>query len=418
VTAEFVHLHVHTQYSMLDGALKVKDLVKRTKALGMRSVAMTDHGNMFGAIALYKAAKEAEIGAILGAELDIAVGEHTLHLPVLAENLQGYKNLVWLVSRGHVAPPAGGGLGKPCITLDDLEGKTEGIIGLTGCMGGVLAQRILEEGEAAGDETLHRLVSLFPKSNLYVEMQDHGLPEQPILNDILLRLAERHGLPTVASNDAHYGSREDAEANLYLACIKSGRSYEESRERHHGSSEMFLKSPEEMAEVFRHHPEAIRRSIEIAERCKLKLNLGEPMLPTFPVPKGYDIESYFRHVSREGLTRRFKEFGGAGKSVDEAAYKARLEVELDIICAMKFPGYFLIVWDFIRYAKENGIPVGPGPGSYPVQSSVRAFLKPRTRFDAGLRRRLLHGQARWRDSLRAGKVWTRQRGANCHLCRA
>jgi DNA polymerase III subunit alpha len=360
VSAEFVHLHVHSQYSMLDGALKVKDLVRRTKALGMPSVAMTDHGNMFGAIALYKAAKEAEIGAILGCELDVSTNGHTHHLPLLAETAQGYKNLVWLVSRGHVAPIDG----RPAIRLEDLEGRTEGIIGLTGCMGGVLAQRILEEGEAAGDQTLERMASLFPKSSLYVELQDHGLPEQPILNDILARLAERHGLHTVATNDAHYGTREDAEAHLYLACIKSGRSYEEAKERHHGSSEMFLKSADEMAALFDHRPEAVKRTLEIAERCKkLKLKLGEPMLPTFPVPDGYDVESYFRHVSRAGLAQRFSDFRTTGKTVDEEAYKARLEMELNVICSMKFPGYFLIVWDFIRYAKENGIPVGPGRGS-------------------------------------------------------
>jgi DNA polymerase III subunit alpha len=359
VASEFVHLHVHTQYSMLDGALKVKDLVKQTKELDMPAVAMTDHGNMFGAIALYKTAKEAGISAILGSELDVAIGNHTHHLPLLAESVQGYHNLVWLVSRGHVKPVDG----RVAITLDDLKGRTEGILGLSGCMGGVLAQRVLEEGESAGDATLERLASLFQKNNFYVELQDHGLPEQPILNDILIRLAERHGLPCVGTNDVHYGKRGDADAQLYLACIKAGRSYEEARERHHGQSEMYLKSGAEMAEVFNFHPAAVKRTLEIAERCKLKLKLGEPMLPNFPVPEGFTIDSYFRHVSHEGLTRRFSEFQGVGKSVDEAAYRKRLDMELDVICSMKFPGYFLIVWDFIRFAKDSGIPVGPGRGS-------------------------------------------------------
>jgi DNA polymerase III subunit alpha len=357
--SEFVHLHVHTQYSMLDGAIRVKDLAKRTAKLGMSAVAVTDHANMFGAISFYKAAKEADVKAILGCELDVAVDGHIHHLPVLAESNEGYKNLVWLVSRGHVAPVDG----HAAITLDALEGRTAGLIGLSGCMGGVVAQQVLEQGERAGLGMMERLVALFPKGSLYVELQNHGLPEQPVLNGILKTLASNLGLHTVATNDVHYSEREDADAHLYLSCIKSGRSYEESRERHHGQHEMYLKPAAEMLEAFRDDPESVRRTLEVAERCNLKLRLGEPMLPTFKVPEGFDADGYFRHVSREGLARRFEDFRGAGKQVDENVYRARLEVELQIIIDMKFPGYFLIVWDFIRYAKENGIPVGPGRGS-------------------------------------------------------
>jgi DNA polymerase-3 subunit alpha len=365
--SEFVHLHVHTQYSMLDGAVKVKDLVKHAAAAEMKAVAMTDHGNMFGAISFYKAAKEAKVQAILGCEIDVLVsgsgkgGGRTMHLPLIASTLEGYKNLVKLVSHGHVHPREGF---APCITLDELEGKTKGIIAMTGCMGGVVQQAILEEGPAAGEATLARMRDLFEPDHLYVELQDHGLVEQPVVNKILVAAAKKLGLPLVATNDVHYGARADAEAHLYLSCIKTGRAYAEAKERHHGSAEMYLKSPAEMAERFSAFPEAIKATMEIAERCSaMKLKLGEPMLPNFVVPEGYDLESYFRHVSREGLEERFAEFRTVGKKVDEAAYKARLEVELDIISGMKFPGYFLIVWDFIRYAKKNDIPVGPGRGS-------------------------------------------------------
>ncbi|HEY8040157.1 MAG TPA: DNA polymerase III subunit alpha [Polyangiaceae bacterium] len=364
MTAEFVHLHVHSQYSLLDGAVKVKELVKRVAAAGMPAVAVTDHGNMFGAITLYKAAKEARVQPILGCELEVcARGGHGHHLPVLASSLEGYKNLVWLVSRGHVAPPPEAGAGAAAIAFADLASRTKGLIATTGCMGGLVAQAILEEGENRGRETLAALRDAFEPGSLFVELQDHGLPEQPVLNGILVKLARELELPLVATNDVHYYERSDAEAHLYLSCIKSGRSYDEARERDHGSSEMFLKSPAEMADLFSAHPEAVKNTLAIAERCQVALKLGEPMLPSFQVPDGYDTEGYFRHVAREGLQRRFEELTVQGRPVDRDAYGKRLEIELDVICKMKFPGYFLIVWDFIRHAKESGIPVGPGRGS-------------------------------------------------------
>jgi DNA polymerase-3 subunit alpha len=360
---EFVHLHVHSQYSMLDGALKVKNLVKLVEKQGMNAVALTDHGNMFGAISFYKAAKDAGIQSILGAELEIVTGKHGHHLPLLAATEEGYKNLVALVSQGYVSPDPAGTPGVPCIPLSALEGRTKGLIGLTGCMGGLLAQSVLEQGVESGAKMLGRLKELFEPGALYVELQDHGLPEQPILKGILRDLARRFELPVVATNDVHYGTRDDAEANLYLSCIKSGRSFEEAKARHHGSSEMFLKTPDEMTTLFADCPEAISATLEIRERCKLKLKLGTPMLPSFGVPEGMDEPTYFRHVSAEGLESRFLELEATGKTIDRDAYRKRLAMEMDVICQMKFPGYFLIVWDFIRYAKENGVPVGPGRGS-------------------------------------------------------
>ncbi len=355
MSAEFVHLHAHSQYSLLDGAVKVKDLVKRVAAGGMKAVAVTDHGNMFGAITLYKAAKDAQVQAILGCELEVAGRGGAVHLPALASSLDGYKNLVWLVSRSQVQ-------GAP-LSLEEVAAHARGLVVMTGCMGGLVPQAILEEGEGRGRETLAGLRDALEPGSLYVELQDHGLPEQPVLNGILSRLAGELGLPLVATNDVHYAARVDAEAHLYLSCIKTGRSYEEAKERHHGSSEMFLKSPDEMAQLFSASPEAVKNTLAVAERCKVKLKLGEPMLPSFKVPEGYDTEGYFRHVARQGLERRFEELAVQGRPVDREAYKKRLEIELGVIAGMKFPGYFLIVWDFIRHAKESGIPVGPGRGS-------------------------------------------------------
>jgi DNA polymerase-3 subunit alpha len=360
---DFVHLHVHSQYSMLDGAVKVKNLVKQVQKQGMSAVALTDHGNMFGAITFYKAAKELGVKAILGAELEVVVGSHGHHLPLLAATEEGYKNLVWLVSRGYVEPDPAGPAGVPCVSLKDLEGRTKGLVGMTGCMGGMVAQAVLEEGVEAGAKTLGRLKELFEPGSLYVELQDHGLPEQPILKGILIDLAKRFDLPLVATNDVHYGGKDDAEAHMYLGCIKSGRSYEESKERGHGSREMYLKTGDEMAKLFADVPDAIRNTLAISEKCQLKLKLGNPMLPSFGVPAGMDEPTYFREVSKDGLERRFREFAEIGKKVDEDAYRKRLVMEMDVICGMKFPGYFLIVWDFIKFGKENGVPVGPGRGS-------------------------------------------------------
>ena len=375
MAAEFVHLHAHSQYSLLDGALKIKDLVSRTKSLGMRAVALTDHGNMFGAIQFYKTCKEQGLQAILGCEVNVpragrgeerpGHGDDAVdHLVLLASSDEGYKNLVRIVSKGHVEPAS---QLAPSVTLDTVAEHKAGIIGLTGCLGGVLAQRILEQGEAGGRAELERLQATFEPGNLYVELQDHGLVEQSVLNGILSAAARDFSLPLVATNDAHFGGREDGEGHLYLSCIAANRSYAEALEAHHGSFEMFLKSPDEMDHTFRDHPDAMRATLEIAERCSgMKLKLGKPMLPRFAVPEGLTPADYFRKVARDGLDRRFAEMGAHSAravKIDVSAYRARLEVELEVIVKMDFPGYFLIVWDFIRYAKENGIPVGPGRGS-------------------------------------------------------
>ncbi|MEZ4393082.1 MAG: DNA polymerase III subunit alpha [Polyangiales bacterium] len=371
---EFVHLHVHSQYSMLDGAIRVKELVSRVKALGMRAVALTDHGNMHGAIDFYKKCKDADLQAILGCEVGFGFafpgdkpdkqGRHrTYHLPVLARSEEGYRSLIALVSRSWTAPPLGC---PPQADLGDLGALKKDLVVLTGCLGGLVPQALLQHGRDTAREVLQRLMELTEPGNLFVELQDHGLVEQPIVNRILAELAGELGLPIVATNNAHYLHRDDATAQRALMCIASGTTLDAAEAISHGSEEMFLKSPDEMAEAFADYPEAISNTVRIAEMCKVKLKLGEPSLPNFRDDDGNaidDPDGYFAELSRKGLERRFETFRRQGKVVDEAKYRERLEVEVGVIQRMKFPGYFLIVQDFINWGKKNGVPVGPGRGS-------------------------------------------------------
>jgi DNA polymerase-3 subunit alpha len=364
VPAEFVHLHVHTQYSFLISTVKAAQLPSEVKKRGMSAVAVTDAANMFGAIRNYKKCKAVGINPILGCEVNIArsaASQQVDHLVLLATSLEGYRNLIHLVSAGHIKPTVSS---SPSLLLEDIAPYTRGLVGLTACMGGVLSQQVLEFGEEAAANTLGKLKDMFDPGHLFVELQDHGLPEQPVLNGILTDLARRYDVPRVATNDVHFLTREDGTAHLYLECVRKNRQYAAEQLHHHGSFEMFLKSPEEMAQVFGGEPELLSNTVRIAEMCQgLKLTLDQPMLPRFPVPEGYDTDSYFRHVSELGLNSRLAEFDTTGKSVDQARYQARLQLELDVIVGMKYPGYFLIVWDFIREAKARGIPVGPGRGS-------------------------------------------------------
>ncbi len=380
MAAEFVHLHVHSQYSFLVSSVKLADLPVRAQALGMGAIALTDRANMFGAIRHYQGCRAKGVQPILGAEISVAREDGrgvADHLVVLAENAAGYSNLVRLVSLGYRAPACDAG---PSIDLSALKRHREGLFVLTGCMGGVLAQEVLEHGEERGASMLERLRDSAAPDRLFVELQDHGLPEQGVLNEILVRLARAQGVPLVATNDVHFSTREDGQAHLHLECVRTGRVVEQERAHHHGSFEMYMKSPEEMAATFRDLPEAIKNTLTIAEACSaLELSLGKPMLPRFPVPEGYDTPGYFRHVSREGLAQRFAHFTKVGSSVDEARYRERLELELDVIVGMEYPGYFLIVWDFIREAKARGIPVGPGRGS--GAGSIVAFALGITEID-------------------------------------
>jgi DNA polymerase-3 subunit alpha len=364
MAAEFVHLHVHSQYSFLTSAVKLSDLPGKAKALGMRGVALTDVANMYGAIRHYKSCKDKGLTPLLGAEVFIPRTNATGavdHLVLLAENHEGYKNLVRIVSEGHLRSVHDY---APAVTLDFISERSKGLIGLSGCMAGLAAQRILEHGADHAEPVLADLRDRFEPGHFFVELQDHGFPEQPVLTDILLKASGRLNLPVVASNDVHFMSKDDGVAQLYLECVGQGRTFVEAQPLHHNSFEMYLKTPDEMAALFGGVPGALENTLRVTEMCSaLKLELGKPMLPQFPVPDGYDTDSYFRHLAREGLEQRLAHFRTLGRTVDETFYRERLETELNVIIGMKYPGYFLIVWDFIREAKARGIPVGPGRGS-------------------------------------------------------
>jgi len=362
MAVEFVHLHLHSQYSFLTGAVKLGKLAPRVRELGMKAVALTDHANMFGALRHYKACLSEGLRPILGCELNIArAGGAVSHLVVLATNAAGYENLVSLVSRGHLEPASEV---APSITFQALAEKSRGLVALSGCLGGHVPQNVLEYGPDRAVTALAELRDAFEPGSVFVELQDHGFPEQSVLNGLLSDAAKTLELPLLATNDVHFMDKDDGRAQVVLECVRLGRLFKDAEPLHHGSVEMYLKSPEAMAQTFRGVPEALENTLRVAEMCSgLKLDLGEAVLPQFPVPAGYDTDSYFRHVSREGLERRLADFRRRGKPVDEPAYHSRLEIELDVISGMKYPGYFLIVWDFIREAKARGIPVGPGRGS-------------------------------------------------------
>jgi DNA polymerase-3 subunit alpha len=347
----------------LVSTVKLAELPKRVRERGMNAVALTDLGNMFGAIKHWKECKAAGVKPILGCELAVArtPGAHADHLLVLASNDEGYKNLIKLVSMGYssTTPQT-----VPTVMLSDVAERAKGLVALSGCLGGFLPQTICNHGEDAGRKTLGELSDIFDKGSLFVELQDHGLPEQPVLNDLLTKAAKSVGVPVVATNNVQFIDHSDGEAQLYLECVRLNRRYEDASKYHHGRFEMYLKSPAEMAATFGEGSDALKNSLRIAEMCSgFQLSLGKPMLPHFVVPEGYDVDSYLRHVSREGLAKKLPEIMATGRKVDVDAYKRRLETELDVIVGMKFPGYFLIVWDFIREAKARKIPVGPGRGS-------------------------------------------------------
>jgi DNA polymerase-3 subunit alpha len=364
VAAEFVHLHVHTQYSFLVSTVRLKELAPKAKERGMSAVAITDAANMFGALRHYKQCRAHGLLPILGAELNVARDDGSKqsdHLVTLAATNEGYKNLVRLVSRGHTHPAVEG---IPSVRWSDFEDRAQGVVGLSGCLGGALAQQVLENGEDAASALLGRVKELFEPEHFFVELQDHGLPEQPVVNEILERMARRIEVPVVATNDVHFLDRDDGEAQFTLECVRKNRIVADARPHHHGRYEMYLKTPAEMASLFGAGSEPIKNTLRIAEMCQgLELKLDRPMLPHFPIPEGHTVDSYFQEVASQGLERRLTELAERGHPVDADVYRKRLAWEVETILRMQYPGYFLIVWDFIREAKSRGIPVGPGRGS-------------------------------------------------------
>jgi len=374
----FVHLHLHTQYSLLDGANRPDDLARKVKALGMNACAITDHGNMFGAVEFYEAMKAESIKPIIGCEMYMAIGSRfdkagvedqaadagaNNHLIVLAANEVGYRNLVKLVSAGYTE----GFYYKPRIDKELLKEHREGLICLSSCLKGEVSQALAGGNyQKAKDAALAYREILGPE-NFFLEIQDHGIPDQQKILPMMKRLGEEVGLQLVATNDSHYLNRDDSFAHEVLLAIGTGKTLNDEKRMKFYSDDFYVKGPEEMRKVFADYPDAVDNTVKIAERINLKLESGGPHLPNFPVPKEFDSASYFRKVAKEGLEKRLAAlaplFAAKRKKHEIAVYWERFEREIEIIKGMGFPGYFLVVWDFIKYAKDNGIPVGPGRGS-------------------------------------------------------
>ncbi len=372
--SDFVHLHVHTEYSLLDGANSLDALIKKAIDLKMPAIAVTDHGNLFGALDFYLKASKAGIKPIIGCEMYVAPGsrfdktgaagqydESFYHLILLARDKTGYKNLVKLVTAAYLE----GFYYKPRIDKDLLRQHAQGLIGMSACLSGEVPRLLLQGRYEDAKKAALEYLSILGAGNFYFELQDNGIPEQEQANRDLIRLSKDAGIPLVATNDCHYLDREAHKSHDALLCIQTGKTVKDEARMKFSSETFYVKTPEEMKKSFSHVPEAITNTIAIAQRCNLQLDLGKYHLPHFPVPEGYTRESYMAELARKGLEERFKEIEAVrGKdSFDRDAYKARLESEIAMLDKMGFAGYFLIVWDFIRYAKEHDIPVGPGRGS-------------------------------------------------------
>ena len=358
----FTHLHVHTEYSLLDGSSKIKELVARAKELGMDSLAITDHGVMYGVIDFYKAAKEAGIKPVLGSEVYVAPGsrfdrervdgeDRYYHLVLLAENDTGYHNLMKIVTKGFVD----GFYYKPRVDYEILEQYHEGIIALSACLAGEVS-RYLARGmyEEAKRSALH-YQEIFGKGNFFLELQDHGMDEQKMVNQGMVRLSKETGIELVATNDIHYTFAEDAQAHDILLCIQTGKKVSDENRMRYEGGQYYCKSEEEMRALFPYAQEALDNTYKIAKRCNVEIEFGVTKLPKFQVPEGYDSWSYLNHLCLEGFLKRYPD--------DDGTLKKRLEYELDVIRTMGYVDYFLIVWDFINYARSKDIMVGPGRGS-------------------------------------------------------
>jgi DNA polymerase-3 subunit alpha len=362
---EFTHLHLHSSYSLLDGMIRLPDLFPRLKQHGMQAVALTDHGYLFGIVDFYKQAKAAGIKPIIGCEAYICDDRfdrqkrQSYHLVLLARSNEGYKNLCYLDSMANLE----GFYYNPRIDRKLLKDHHAGLIGLSACLGGEVAQTILKRGVEAAKEVAREYRDLFDPGCFFLEVQPNGLPEQEQVNDALRRIAPELGIPLVATNDCHYVDRTDAKAHEVLLALQQGRTLEDKKRLKHEVDAYYVKGPAEMAAYFHDLPQALESTATIAEMCHVELDLGNHYLPRYKVPEGYDLDSYVEKVARDGLDRRFKEGAALGRQMDREVYEKRFDYELGVIKKMGFSGYFLIVWDFINWAKEHGIPVGPGRGS-------------------------------------------------------
>ena len=357
----FVHLHVHSEYSLLDGACRIGSMMDRVKELGQDAIALTDHGVMYGCIDFYKKAKEAGIKPIIGCEVYVArrgmedriygVDNEAYHLVLLCKDRTGYENLCYLVSQAYLK----GFYGKPRVDLKLLRERHEGLIALSACLAGAIAQDLLQEDYDAARSYALELKDIFGEDNFYLELQDHGIPEQRAVNQGIMRLSRELNLPLVVTNDAHYLRREDSVIQDVLLCIQTGKTVDDPKRMKFQTDEFYLKSEEELRQLFPNCPEAFENTAKIAQRCNLDFEFHKYHLPSFPVPEGYTNEEFFRKLCEDGFSQRYEN--------PPEEYRERLEYEIGVISRMGYVNYYLIVWDFIRYAKESGIPVGPGRGS-------------------------------------------------------
>jgi len=360
---DFVHLHNHTDYSLLDGAVSIKKMVEKAVALGMKHLAITDHGNMFGALRFYKECKAHDINPIIGCEFYVSAnsrkiksgsekGNRYSHLILLAKDTTGYKNLMILASIAYTE----GFYYKPRIDNECLERYHDGLICSTACLAGRIPKELLEGKYDKARETALYYNKIFGEGNFYLELQDHGIPEQKIVNEKMILLSRDTGIPLIATNDIHYLSKDDANAQDILICIGTNRKKHELNRMKFHSSEFYMKSKEEMFEIFKETPQALENTLKLAEKCHLQIDLPGPQLPDYEIPSRYSTpDEYMTALTMEGLQDRYE--------IITDQIKERAEYELNIIISMGFTGYFLIVWDFIHFARENGIPVGPGRGS-------------------------------------------------------
>ncbi len=358
---DFVHLHLHTEYSLLDGAGRLDKVIDKVKELGMDSVAITDHGTMYGVVEFYKKASKKGIKPIIGCEVYVAQrrmvdkdskydSDH-YHLVLLAENEIGYKNLIYLVSQGFIT----GFYYKPRVDMELLKQYSEGIIALSACLAGSVPRTLFNKGYESAKKEAIKYLQIFGEGNFFLELQDHGIKEQALVNKELVRMSEETGIPLVATNDVHYVNKEDARAHDILLCIQTGKTIDDEKRMSFETDEFYIKSPEDMKDLFSFAPEAIKNTVKIAERCKVDFTFGEIHLPQFDVPPGYTSDTYLKDICKKGLKKKYN-------AMTEELIE-RMEYELSIIEKMGYADYFLIVWDYVRFAKENDIMVGPGRGS-------------------------------------------------------
>ena len=358
---QFVHLHVHTEYSLLDGACRIDRMFDRLKELGQTAIAITDHGVMYGCVDFYKAAKKAGVKPIIGCEVYVATRSRfdkvnridgSNHLVLLCKNETGYKNLIKLVSAGFIE----GFYSKPRVDKELLEQHHEGLVCLSACLAGEIPQALLAGDYEKAKAAALYFNDLFGQGNFYIEIQDHGIDAQQQILPLLIHLARETGIPLVATNDAHYLRKEDSKMQSILICIQTGKTVQDADKLEFETDEFYLKSTEEMYDLFSIAPDACENTVKIAEMCNFAFEFGVTKLPYFEAPDGMDNQVYFEKLCREGLVRRY------GDGVTDEM-RERLEYEIDVIRRMGYTNYYLIVFDFINYAKQQGIPVGPGRGS-------------------------------------------------------